>query len=145
MNGKALNLRNVPPELIRALHEKAEVAKMGLRDYCVMLLEKSLAPPLLVVSREVRDKLAEAINTPDLHGITPMLQYDPPVEVEVNVELTTRKPSGENIVALTPVSAEQKRFPKDVPILCTKCKKVPMRARDENTWRCPICGHQEPR
>lgn len=118
MTGKALNLRNVSPELIRALHERAAEEKMHLREFCISLLEKGVLPQEVV-------EMQKAVNANLSTHIEMIDKFDKPPQA--------------------PPSDPPKRFPKDVPILCTKCKKVPMRARDENTWRCPLCGHQEAR
>ena len=175
MNGKALNLRNVPPDLIVALHEKAAAEKMHLRDYCLMLLEKGVngkhpidsvtASDLETVcakdkpttepfvpwvggNRDIdpsnpedvaawleRDRQAAAMLSPAPPEMNPVM-----FQVAEAVKKDIDKMSGAE-----PAAEPAKRFPKDVPLLCTKCKKMPMRARDETTWRCPMCGHQEPR
>lgn len=140
----ALNLRNVPKELRGALRERATKLGMTLHAYCVMILQRSLdedvyvpaefetniAPELIQVTAEVASNFRESIKS----------EYEAIVSLEPQVAVA---PEPKPVEAPAPAPAPPVK--KAEPKLCPKCKREKLKARDENTWRCPLCGYQEPR
>lgn len=152
-----LNLRDFPDDLKHELKKRAADADVDLKIYVADVLRHALTEQKRIAvdqSSRASQTVASKILVNE-HGemigmeVTKLVPISELEMVDAFKKLYDKYKS--TIKPIPPVKPEtaravdEKRFPQDVPILCPKCKKEPMKARDEKTWRCGLCGHQEPR
>lgn len=133
----SLNIRNVSKEFMLSLKEQAASRGLHLRDYCMELLTEGMARNAAPVV-DKQDVEAHRAQQQIINTTLESVKFNVPPRDNISEE-TKKAPA---IDTARPTETAPK--PSE-PVLCPKCRREKLKARDETTLRCPLCGYQQSR